>query len=32
VNAREAKAIELVDRGRIIRQGDKWLVFAALDP
>ena len=28
VEAREAKAIELADRGRVVRNGDKWLVFS----
>jgi len=28
MNTREAKAIELADRGRCIRTGDKWLVFS----
>lgn len=28
VNTREAKAVELADRGRVVRNGDKWLVFS----
>jgi len=28
VDIREAKAIELADRGRVIRSGNKWLVFS----
>jgi transposase len=28
VDTREAKAIELADRGRVIRNGDRWLVFS----
>lgn len=28
VNTREAKALELADRGRVVRNGNKWLVFS----
>jgi transposase len=28
VDIREAKAIELADRGRVVRNGDKWFVFS----
>ncbi|MHB1425385.1 MAG: transposase [Gemmataceae bacterium] len=28
MNTREAKAIELADRGRVVRNGDKWFVFS----
>src|SRR4051812_21952285 len=28
MNTREAKAIELADRGRVIKQADHWLVFS----
>jgi hypothetical protein len=28
MNAREAKAIELADRGRVVKQADHWLVFS----
>lgn len=28
VDIREAKALELADRGRVIRSGNKWLVFS----
>jgi transposase len=32
VNTREAKAIELADRDRVIRNGNKWLVFSLNGP
>jgi hypothetical protein len=32
MNAREAKAAELADRGRVIRDGDGWVVFSLSGP
>src|ERR1022692_5155902 len=29
---REAKALELADRGRVVRDGDSWLVFSLNGP
>ena len=32
MNTREAKAIELADRGRVVKQTDHWLVFSLSGP
>jgi transposase len=32
MNTREAKALELADRGRVVRDGDGWVVFSLSGP